>query len=205
MPKITDRQKVQAYIKKQHSASAIQIGRALDMAAPNVRHHLSILLADGRIVMLGEMRKKGRGRPVKVYGLSEKALGDNLAILSSGLLDELQEKTSVSKRQAALRDLAKRLSDHVGRIDQNTLGTKRLSSLVEKLNEHHYQARWEAGSEGPHILFAHCPYAAIIVKHPELCQMDGFMLEEEVAGQAHQLAKMDQRPGGNTHCIFLIR
>ncbi len=101
MPRITARQKVQAYLKKQHSASATQIGRALNLAAPDVRYHLSVLLADGRIVMLGEIRSKGRGRPVKVYGLSSKALGDNLALLSGSLLDELLERTPASKRQAS--------------------------------------------------------------------------------------------------------
>ncbi len=202
---MTSRQKVQAFLKKQHSASAMQIGRALNMAAPDVRHHLSILLADERIVMLGEIRNKGRGRPVKMYGLSGNALGDNLALLSSGLLDELLKKPSDTKRQAAMHTLAVRLYDQIGRIDQNKHGTKRLATLVEKLNEHHYQARWEAGSEGPRILFARCPYAAIIEQHPELCQMDGFMLEEEMDGQARQLAKIDQKPGGSTHCIFLIR
>jgi hypothetical protein len=72
------------------------------------------------------------------------------------------------------------------------------------LNEIHYQSRWEAGAEGPRILFAHCPYAAIIDKHPELCQMDGFLLGEEIGVDARQLAKIDQKPGGITHCIFLI-
>jgi predicted ArsR family transcriptional regulator len=205
MPKTTSRQKVQAYLKKQHSASAMQIGHALNMATPDVRHHLTILLADERIVMLGEIRSKRRGRPVKVYGSSGKALGDNLALLSSGLLDELLKKASDSKRQAAMHTLGVRLSDQIGRIDQNQPGTKRLATLVEKLNEHHYEARWEAGSEGPRILFARCPYAAIIEQHPELCQMDGFMLQEEANGQARQLAKINQKPGGNTHCIFLIK
>jgi hypothetical protein len=35
--------------------------------------------------------------------------------------------------------------------------------------------------------------------------MDEFMLEEEMGGQARQLAKIDQKPGGNMHCIFLVR
>ena len=155
--------------------------------------------------MLGVIRGKGRGRPVKVYGLSGKALGDNLALLAGSLMDQLVLKPSVAKRQAALQSLAKRVADQIGRIDPDKLSAKRLSNLIDKLNLYHYQARWEAGAEGPRILFARCPYAAIIERHPELCQMDGFILEEEIGFQPRQLAKIDQRPGGNTHCIFLVR
>ena len=205
MYKMTARQKVQAYLQRQHSASAAQIGRALGMTAPDIRHHLSILLADGRIVLLGEVRNKMRGRPVKVYGLSGKALGDNLAILASSLLEEQALKPPEAKRQAALHSLAKRMVDQIGRIDKDKLSAKRLSDLVDKLNSYHYQARWEAGSVGPRLLFARCPYAAVIEKHPELCQMDGFILEEMMGIQARQIAKIDQRPGGKTHCIFIIK
>jgi predicted ArsR family transcriptional regulator len=205
MNKMTARQKVQAYLQKQHSASAPQIARALGMKAPDIRHHLSILAADGRIVMLGEMPNKGRGRPVKVYGLSGRALGDNLALLAGSLMDELVMKPSQAKRQAALQSLAKRLSDQIGRIEADKSGGKRLSNLVEKLNSYHYQARWEAGAEGPRLLFARCPYAAIIERQPELCHMDEYMLGELMGGKAQQLAKIDQKPGGNIHCIIKIQ
>jgi predicted ArsR family transcriptional regulator len=205
MTKMTARHKILEHLKKRQSATASQIGRALNMSAPNVRHHLSILLSDGRIELFGETRKIGRGRPVKVYRPSEKLLGDNLAILSSSLMSVLLNNSSVSKQQETLQNIAKLLSDQIGNIDPNTQSTKRLANLVEKLNGYHYQARWEAGAEGPRILFGRCPYAAIIEKHPELCTMDGFMLEREMSGQARQLAKIDQKAGGNTHCIFLVR
>jgi predicted ArsR family transcriptional regulator len=202
---MTARQKILEHLKKRQSATASHIGRALNMSAANIRHHLSILLSDGRIELYGETRKIGRGRPVKVYKLSEKILGDNLAFLSSSLMSELLIKSSSTKQQEVLRKIGKRLTDQIGSIDPNSQSTKRLANLVEKLNGLHYQARWEAGAEGPRILFGHCPYAAIIEQHPELCQMDGFMLEREMGGQARQLAKIDQKPGGNTHCIFLLR
>ena len=204
MLRITARQRVLAYLKKQRSASAIQIGRGLIMSAANVRHHLSILVADGRIIMISETRKKGRGRPVKIYGLSEKSHGDNLSLLSSALIKSWQKAFPISNRQSSLHSLAVELADQIGRTNPNDLISKRLTVLLEKLNEMHYQSRWEAGAEGPHILFAHCPYAAIIDKHPELCQMDGFLLGEEIGTEARQLAKIDQKPDGITHCIFLI-
>ncbi len=46
---ITARQKVLAHLKKTRAASAREIARALNMSAPNVRHHLSVLCSDGRV------------------------------------------------------------------------------------------------------------------------------------------------------------
>ncbi len=63
---MTSRQKVLNHLKKTRSVSAREIARALKMSAPNVRHHLSILRADGRIEMTESRPQDGRGRPEKI-------------------------------------------------------------------------------------------------------------------------------------------
>ncbi len=205
MPQVTARQKVLAYLGKQRPASAAQIGRALNMSAATVRHHLSVLTADGRISMAGARRTAGRGRPVKEYRLSEKSLGDNLAMLSGVVLSEWLGKLSSAQREQALHAIAKGLADQIGRSDPKIPAAKRLALLMEALNARHYQARWEAGRDGPRILFAHCPYASIIEKHPELCQMDAIMLGEELDANAYQISKIDQKPSGAAYCVFAVR
>ena len=84
----TARQKVLAHLKKTRSASAREIARALDMSAPNVRHHLGVLVSDGRVEVNAVYQHGGRGRPEKVYSLSQAALGDNLSVLADALLAE---------------------------------------------------------------------------------------------------------------------
>jgi predicted ArsR family transcriptional regulator len=198
----TARQKVLAYLKKNRAVSAVQIGRALKMSAPNVRHHLSVLCLDGRAVLVAEMRKGGRGRPVKVYGLSESQLGNNLALLSDLMLTEWMGKLSPAGRADAKALIAKELGRQLGQINSNVPMAKRLVLVIEKLNTLHYQARWEAGAEGPRVLFAHCPYAGVIDKHPELCMMDSALLEELTAQSVEQIAKMEK--GGNSLCVFRL-
>src|SRR5689334_24504126 len=80
---------------------------------------------------------------------------------------------------------------------------KRLNLTVEKLNQMHYHARWEAGSEGPRLIFGHCPYAAIIETHPELCTMDEAILKEWMGQPAKQLSKIGKE--GSSICIFAMR
>ncbi len=200
----TSRQRVLGYLKKQRSASAAQIGRGLNMSAVNVRHHLSVMLGDGRIALIGEKRRGGRGRPVKLYGLSEKSLGDNFALLSDAILGELLNGLSPVKRDGMLNAIAKTLAVQFEANNLNIPMTKRLAIIVDKLNELHYQARWEAGPQGPRILFAHCPYAAIIEKHPELCGVDEILVGNLMNAKACQLAKIGQQPIGSPYCVFGI-
>jgi len=198
----TARQKVLAYLKKNRAVSAEQIGRALKMSAANVRHHLSVLCSDGRVVLVAETREGGRGRPVKVYGLSESLLGNNLALISDLALTEWLGKLSSTKRAELMAVIAKELINQLGRINSTVPMVKRLAFLVEKLNVLHYQARWEAGAEGPRVLLAHCPYAGIIDKHPELCMMDSVLLEELTAQSIEQTAQMEK--GGSSVCMFRL-
>ena len=89
------RQKILTHLKKTRSASAREIARALKLSAPNVRHHLSVLCSDGRVELTALNNREGRGRPEKVYSLSEAALGDNLSALAEAVLAETGSSLSM--------------------------------------------------------------------------------------------------------------
>ena len=189
----TARQKVFAHLMKTRTASAREISRALKMSAPTVRHHLRVLVSDGRLELMSARGRDGRGRPEKVYSLPRAALGDNLSALADALLGEVGVGFSAEA-------LAKRLAGDVSFTSQPV--AKRLNLVVEKLNQMNYHARWEAGAEGPRVIFGHCPYAAVIAKHPELCKMDESMLEEFMGQSATQIAKIGN--DGSLICVFAI-
>jgi predicted ArsR family transcriptional regulator len=191
---ITARQKVLAHLKKTRAASAREIARALKMSAPNVRHHLGILTSDGRLEVASVNQRGGRGRPEKMYSLSQSALGDNLSVLADVLLDEKINIESVGERIARSQGL-------VGIANQPM--PKGLSLLVEKLNEMHYQSRWEAGAEGPRVIFGRCPFSKIIENHAELCKMDSAMLEISLGRPVTQFTKNESSARG--YCPFVFR
>jgi predicted ArsR family transcriptional regulator len=83
--------------------------------------------------------------------------------------------------------------------------THRLYQAIQRLNQMGYQARWEAHSEAPRLLLGHCPYAAILSKHPELCQMDAYLLEELMGVPADQIKKLAQDSRGARYCLFIAR
>ncbi len=190
----TARQKVLAHLKKTRAASAREIARALKMSAPNVRHHLGILVSDGRLEIISVHQRGGRGRPEKMYSLSQSALGDNLSVLADTLLNGKVNVEAVGERIVQSQGL-------VGIANQPM--PKRLSLLVEKLDEMHYQARWEAGAEGPRVIFGRCPYSKVIEKHPELCKMDTALLGISLGRPVIQLKKNEA--GARGVCPFLFQ
>lgn len=190
---ITARHKVLAYLHKTRTASAREISRALKMPAPNVRHHLRVLVSDGRLEVAPARRRDGRGRPEKVYSLPRAVLGDNLSALANALLVEAGSTVRMDA-------LAKRFAGETNFTGRPI--ARRLNLIIEKLNQMNYHARWEAGSAGPRIVLGHCPYAAIIEKHPELCQMDKALLREMMGQPADQIFKIGKDE--SSVCVFVM-
>ena len=191
----TSRQKILTHLKKTRSASAREIARALKLSAPNVRHHLSVLCSDGRVEMTAVHNRGGRGRPEKAYSLSEAALGDNLSALTQAILTEAGSKV----RMEAVARLLLGEQQFAG-LPMN----RRLALLIEKLNEMHYQAKWEAGAGGPRVILGRCPYARVIESHPEICTMDAALLKNALARDVSPLKKTETPTKGMCPFIFQI-
>lgn len=188
----TARHKILAYLTKHRTSSAREISRGLKMSAATVRHHLRVLLSDGRLDSVSARVRASRGRPEKVYSIPLAALGDNLSALSEALLAE-------AGRTVRVEALARRLAGESDFKSQPV--AKRLTLVVEKLNRMKYHARWEAGAGGPRVIFGHCPYAAIVARHPELCRMDTALLEELMGVSVEQLTTIRE---GSSSCVFAM-
>ena len=186
----TARHKILAYLYKTRTATVREISRVLKQSPATVRHHLRVLVADGRVEIPATRGREGRGRPEKVFSIPRAALGDNLSALSEALWTE-------AGKSVRIEALARRLAGESNFKSQPM--TKRLNLIVERLNQMKYHSRWEAGAGGPRIIFSHCPYAAILAKRPELCQVDAALLGELMGGSADQMATIKD---GNISCVF---
>jgi predicted ArsR family transcriptional regulator len=171
------------------------------MTGANIRYHLALLEFNGLIEMVGQ-RNEGRGRPMNVYGLSRRILGDGLDKLAGTLVDVWLEGMGGEEQKASLRSVAERLART---SDGKAPIVKRLGQTVERLNELHYQARWEASAVGPRVILGHCPYEVIISNHPQLCKMDLYLLETMLNSSMIQTAKLQLNDKGLFSCAFLVR
>jgi predicted ArsR family transcriptional regulator len=190
------------YLRKQQTASVKELSSALAMTGANVRHHLGVLESSEMIELVSQ-RREGRGRPAGVYGLSRRILGEGLDGLAGAMFDGLLRNGSETVRQAGLQSVALRLGGK-NWPGPEASAPRRLTQAVDRLNELHYQARWEAGIEGARIILGHCPYAAIIATTPELCRMDAYLLEQRCGSPVEQTAKLQPSTKGYPFCVFRI-
>jgi predicted ArsR family transcriptional regulator len=213
----TSRQRVLEYIRTRRVVGVTELSRVLKMTPANARHHLGILMEQGLVQVVGEIPPAGRGRPAQLFSLSEQVQSHNLAMLSAVALDELLAILGPAQVEQVAQRLANRLVSPAADARQepdSTMDNKRpasrsqtqaITNTVQRLNALHYQARWEAHAQGPRLILGHCPYAAILPDHPELCRMDGHLLSLMLGREVRQAAKLAADPQGATYCLFLIR
>jgi len=208
----TSRQRLLEYVQAHRVVTVEDLSRALRMTRANARHHLAILREQGVVDLVGLRPSQGKGRPAQLYSLSEQTQRNNLDRLVSALLKELISSKPVDTRNSAFRNLAKRMLDEPlpesgsqgAQACSNPNLTQRLYTAVRQLNEFNYQARWEAHAVAPRLIFGHCPYAAILPQHPEMCRFDGVLLEEMLGDAVTQTAKLEPDLRGAVHCVFRV-
>jgi len=196
------RQRILDYLHKHQTASVRELSRDLALTGADIRHHLSVLRANDQVEVIAQRREE-RGRPAYMYSLSRHVLGDNLAGLSNAVLSLWWQQVPENQRLQTLKIVAQQLATSVVMEDSTTV-TQRLTTGIENLNRFHYQARWEAAASGPRVIFGNCPYAAVISQHPELCQMDAYLLEEQFHQVVQQIAKLRKTSKGLPFCEFRV-
>jgi predicted ArsR family transcriptional regulator len=187
-------------IQKHRLVTADELSRILFMTKPNIHYHLKKMLQK-RLVEV--VKAKGvlplrPGRPELFYRLSCTAAGNNITKLCDILLT--QQIGEADKKQL-LHTLAVNL---LPATPTDSSMPMRLRSLVDELNRCAYNCRWEAHKTGPLIMFANCPYAPIIARHPELCYMDACILESYLKFPVNQITRIDQKSSNPTECQFQV-
>lgn len=199
---ITSRQKVFEIIRKHQLVTVSELNHYLEMTPANIRHHLAVLMVDGLIERIDSRKKLGRGRPESVYAVSNVFVEDGLETLVEGLLRSWLSTVSKEDVEKIVQSIARHLAKDglfAGIIPIN----KKLTMAMSYLNGLHYKAQWEASPSGPRIKFGNCPYRKIINRHPELCMMDKYLLEELVGIKFSQVSKLERDETGKPYCRFI--
>jgi len=196
------RQSIIDHLRHKQVASAAELSRLLKVTRANIRHHLSILVSESVVEVLGKKPASGRGRPTLLYALVSQAKRSNLDLLASALLEEIGYPHRAASLPESLHRIAQSLSGEAGGATGSL--TQRLFQAVQRLNELNYQARWEARSAAPHIILGHCPYAALLPAHPELCRLDSSLLETLLGKGVEKVAHLARDERGLTYCLFAL-
>lgn len=208
----TVRQRILEFIQSHRAVTAIEVSQAFRMTEANARHHLNILMKQGTILVIDQKASSGRGRPARVFAISKQLLGDNLDLLTNVLLHLVASNSSNNPKEHILEEIARRMAEKMTANDYDSSQTGPLSSSFTRklnrltliLNQCSYESRWEAHKDAPHLILNHCPYAAILIDHPEICLIDANLIQNILGSSVVQTAKLLRDSTGLQHCIFRV-
>lgn len=203
----TARQILYADIRLHRVVTARELSERLRMTEANARHHLKILLEQGLIEVVGELPATGkrRGRPRLLYGLPRQHSSSLLGLLQA-FWQELTQRLTPEETERFLQSIAQRLAGSDWQPGATRAGnlTPHLVTVTHKLNELHYQARWEARRDGPWIILSNCPYADLPLQDPEFCRLDFYLLQILTGTQPTQIRRLKPDSRGLPHCVFQL-
>ena len=199
MPTKSTRQRILDILAVREEAAAAELSRALGLTKADIRYHLSRMIEEGIIVCSNPKQKGRRGRPARTFSLTSKSLQNNYDLLASALLTFLMEHCSEMGANNKLQLVAEQFW---GNFKSEGPPGKRFVQAVNQLNQLNYQARWEAHSTGPRVIFEHCPFATLRPQHPELCRMDAHMVANFLDEQVALIESSAHLPGGI--CLFTV-
>lgn len=191
-------------LKQTPNLSAAEMSRSLRVTRADIRYHLKLLVSQRLVVQMPAIVRPGSlspGRPAMTYQLSRSGRPDMLAALSSVLL--VMGKVPASSTPF-LEQVASRLIPMDAANSLQTGLPQRLNTAIQIINQHPYQARWEAHKAGPQVILNNCPFSAIIDSHPELCTVDRHILENTTGLRATQTRKIDFTQPTSASCIFIL-
>lgn len=186
-------------------ASASELCERLQLSPTAVRRHLDSLESRGIIessekAPFGPIRRRGRGRPAKVYSLSTRGRGifdqayDDIAIQAMEYIARDGGPEAIERfAQARSADLRDRLAMQV---DAEEPVRVKVEQLAGALYDEGFAATVEdAGDSGIQMCQHHCPIAHVAEKYPELCEAETEALAEVLGTHVTRLATIGHGDG----------
>lgn len=182
-------------------ATAAEVASRLGMTPAAVRRPLSSLVAAGLVesaaeAPYGPRTRRGRGRPSRVYSLTQSGRAacdqayDDLALAALQFLAETQG------RQAVAEFARRRARSVVGGVGQS------ITSVVDRFNAAGFAAEASALVSGQHQMCQHhCPVVDAAREFPELCDAEAEAIADALGRHVTRLATLAH---GDGVCTALI-
>ncbi len=180
-----------------------ELQEELGLSSTAVRLHLNRLMAQGYIEPREERR--GVGRPVKVYHLTEKArtaMGSHSESLALALLEEMLRLEGPEKVRVLLDRVSARLADDYGAAVRSPILYQRVQELARALEQRGILADViRVGEDAIFIREYTCPYYDLAQDYRAICEMEESLLSQ-VLGMPVTLeaCMMDGEHG----CMFAV-
>ncbi|HDZ8913780.1 TPA: transcriptional regulator [Aeromonas hydrophila] len=197
--------KILFLLKSHGPQSAAELGEQLQMTSMGARQHLMTLEADGWVSFNDEAR--GRGRPVRLWHLTEQAwqrFPDSHSELTLQLIDNIQQLFGeVGMERLIAQREQQQLARYQAELTQPALAD-RLAALTAQRTREGYMADFRQEEDGSWLLWeSHCPICAAARACRGFCRSELEMFRRLLAPagveREQYLLKGDHR------CLYRIR
>ena len=164
------RERVAQLLLRTGGATAADLGASLGLSPAGVRRHLDAMLADGTVVETDVPHTGRRGRPARLFSLTDAGREafpqayDDLASSALRFLAQTGGEDVVKAfAQARVAELETRYADVAA-----APASERPERLAEALSRDGYAATSEPGTVCQH----HCPVQHVAEQFPQLCEAE---------------------------------
>ena len=183
------------------------IGSAFGVTSEAVRQLMVKLEAEGLVSF--ENRREGRGRPKRVWSLTEQGHArypDRHSDLTVGLLEAVRAEFGdqgldrlIARREQEQRDAYRAAMEGADDLEQ------RVARLAELRDREGYMAEWRREADGSLLLIEHhCPICAAATACQGLCRSE-LAVFRDVLGAGAEVERTDHLLAGARRCAYRIR
>ena len=172
------RQLVARSILEHGPSTAAALAERLGLTAAAVRRHLDVLLERG-LLEAREQRiygARGRGRPAKVFALTDAGRADFYSAYDDLAIQALQFLSSTAGPDAVTDFAQSRISASESRyrevLDQADEKLTPAEALAQALTVDGYVASTQPSAIGEQLCQHHCPVAHVAEQFPQLCEAE---------------------------------
>jgi predicted ArsR family transcriptional regulator len=194
------RERLAALLLERGPQTAAALAEQLELTVAGVRRHLDAMLEAGTIVAR-EQRvygPRGRGRPAKVFGLSDAGHAAGPSAYDDVAADALRFIAETAGEEAveafARRRVAELEEKYAEKVAHLPL-SERPAALAEALSEDGFAATTHDGGLGVQLCQHHCPVQHVAEQFPQLCEAETEAIGRLVGRHVQRLATIAHGDG----------
>jgi predicted ArsR family transcriptional regulator len=185
--------------------TAAAVAEHLKLSAVGIRRHLEVLEAEGAVTSRMQPSRRGRGRPARVYLLTEGGRArlphayDDIAVQALTFLAEHGGPDAVQEfaEQRAARIAASRQTE----LDATPDLPGKVAVLADAFTAAGYSASIEKIGHGEQLCQHHCPVAHVAAHFPQLCEAELAMITKTLGTRTQRLATIAR---GDSFCTTFV-
>ena len=193
-------------LKTRGPQAIAELGAAFGVTSEAVRQLLVKAEADGLVTY--EDRREGRGRPTRLWRLTETGharFPDRHAELTVGLLEAVRAEFGdagldrlIARREAAQRDAYRSETGRARTVEG------KVKALAELRDREGYMAEWRREDDGSLTLVEnHCPICAAAATCQKLCRSELAIFRDVMDGAA-EVERTDHVLAGARRCAYRV-